>query len=50
MEGADDLREAFCQTPIPRETWELTLFYRGNNKKNKKNPNQILPEGAGPGF
>ena len=23
-----------CQTPIPGQTWELTLFSRGNNKKN----------------
>ena len=28
----------FCQTPIPGQTWKLTLLSRGN-KKNKPHPN-----------
>ena len=32
----------FCQTPIPVQTWELTLLSRGNNN----NKNQIFPEGV----
>ena len=34
-----------CQTPIPVQTWELTLLSPGNNNKNK-NLTQILAEGA----
>ena len=26
-----------CQNPIPGQTWELTLFSRGNKKKKKNN-------------
>ena len=36
--------DRYCQTPIPGQTWELTLLSHGN--KNNKNPTQILPEGA----
>ena len=33
----------YCQTPIPGQTWELTLLRHGNNKND---PTQILPEGV----
>mgnify|MGYP006905827070 CR=1 FL=1 len=41
----------YCQTPIPVQTWELTLLSPGNNNNNKnknkkKNLTQILEEGA----
>ena len=32
----------FCQTPIPGQTWELTLLSRGQNK-NKKKPHLNSP-------
>ena len=28
----------YCQTPIPGQTWELTLLSRGKNKNKNKNP------------
>ena len=30
---------SYCQTPIPGETWELTLLSRGNNNNNNNNNN-----------
>jgi hypothetical protein len=33
----------YCQTPIQGQTWELTLFSRGNNNKKKKNPHPNSP-------
>ena len=38
----------YCQTPIPGQSWESTLFSCGNNNKN--NLTKILPEGALLGF
>ena len=46
MKSSSDLFEWYCQTPIPGQTWELTLFSHGNNnkKKNKKkNPHPNSP-------
>ena len=42
--NVEHLLEVYCQTPIPGQTWELTLLLHANNN-NKNNPHPNFPKG-----
>ena len=40
---SSEIIRIYCQTPIPGQTWELTLLSRGNERKKKKKNNNKNP-------